>query len=302
MGHGGSLSADTSSELLENQPSTTDMEELAGSLMESLDITQICLDLLGKLKDSQDSGAPVPHEGIRTEYPVCLQCRRCLTGSEPAAEEEGHTLAACLRTADILVHEEDMQLEMGLGLELAVGGEPVYVWEITQRLPEIPPERLCEKCKAPLPRGPGDSESLQAWFAVPEAQGTPAGQMRPDGQDASCSDTSSAELQLEEDGQEESLPSVVPTWPLSPGAPDRLQGVGEEPLPWVGYKGLGRGLSLQRVRRSWTQLKASVRKSVETGQRWLRRVESSDEEEDETLPFDLRFKVDALFHAMGTEA
>ncbi|XP_072711585.1 uncharacterized protein [Ciconia boyciana] len=186
---GGNVSADTSSELLRNQPSITNMEELARSLMESLDITQICLDLLGKLKETQPSTAPVLCGDVKKEHLVCPQCRRCLVGScphysEPMAEQELPVLAAFLHTVDILVHEEDLQLEVGLGFELAVGGEPGYVWEITQRLPEIAPERCCKDCKAPLPRSPGESEGSQPFFPVLRAQGAAAGEMGAARQDA----------------------------------------------------------------------------------------------------------------------
>jgi len=65
-GQGGHCSADTSSELLRNQPSITTMEELARSLMESLDITELCLALLGQLKGKQPSQAPVFCGAVRS--------------------------------------------------------------------------------------------------------------------------------------------------------------------------------------------------------------------------------------------
>ncbi|XP_076188620.1 uncharacterized protein LOC143157663 [Aptenodytes patagonicus] len=322
MGQGGHFSADTSSELLRNQPSITNTEELARSLMESLDITQICLDLLGELKAAQGSGAPTPCKAVRKEYLVCLQCRRRLMGSCPhrseptAAEQDLPVLAAILYSVDLLVHEEDLQLELGLGFELAIGGEPLYVWEITQRLPEIAPERCCEECNAPLPGSSGNSESLQALFPVLRALGTPKGPMRPARQDARApparqtwtqyGDAGSADLQPA--GQGESLPSLAPTGPLpswaqppSREALDRLRRVGMEPLPWVGYKGLGQGLSLQRIRQACSKLKTRVRRSVRAKPCWSS-APSGAGEGDQTLPFHLRFKVDALFHAMAMEA
>ena len=326
-GQGGNCRAASSSQLHRNQPSVANMEELARSLMESLDIMQICLDLLGKLKIPLQSSAPTLRRAMRKEYRVCLQCCRCLTGScphcsEPAAEQALPTLAVILHAVDMLVHEKDIQLELGLGFELAVGGEPVYVWEITQRLPKTAGwEERCEECNAPLPRSPGDSESSQASFPVLRAQGTPKGQRRPARQEArapparqtwtKCSDTSRAGLQPA--GQGESLPTVVPTWPLppwaqppSPAALDRLRKVGMEPLPLVGYKGLGQGISLQRIWQSWSKLKTSVRSSVRAERGQLRiagtSAPSGTTEGDQTLPLDLRFKVDALFHAMVMEA
>jgi len=48
-------------------------------------------------------------------------------------------------------------VELELGFEPAVGEELLHVWEITHRLPEIPPERCCQERNAPRPRSPGDS-------------------------------------------------------------------------------------------------------------------------------------------------
>ena len=326
MDQGGNVSADTSSELLRNQPSITNMEELARSLTESLDITQICLDLLGKLKETQPSTAPVLCGDVKKEHLVCPQCRRCLVGScphysEPMAEQELPVLAAFLHTVDILVHEEDLQLEVGLGFELAVGGEPGYVWEITQRLPEIAPERCCKDCKAPLPRSPGESEGSQPFFPVLRAQGAAAGEMgaarqdarAPPARQAGTEDRDRSSAGLPPAGQGDSLPSLAPTQPLppwaqppSPTALDRLRRVGMKPLPWVGYKGLGQGLGLQRISQAWCKLKARVQSSVGAKWAWLWEAESSapdgTTEEDQTLPFDLRFKVEALFRAMAMEA
>ncbi|KAM9616586.1 uncharacterized protein ACIBXB_020718 isoform 1-T1 [Morphnus guianensis] len=313
VGRRGSSSAASSSELLRSQPSIANMEELARSLMESLNITQICCNLLGKLNIAQDSSTPVLCGATWEEYPVCLQCRRCLTGScphcsQPAAEPDLPTLAVTLCAVDMLVHEEDLQLELALGFELAISGEPVYVWEITQRLPKIAPERCCEECNAPLPRSPGDGKGSRASFPVPRSPGTPAGQMRLGRQDARApparqtgakgGDTSRADLQPA--GRGESVPAVVPTWPLPPWAQpppptalDRLRRVGLEPLPLVGYKGLRQGVGLQRIWQSWCKVKSSVRGSL---------APKGTTEGDPELPFHLRFQVNALFHAMAMEA
>ncbi|XP_069662677.1 uncharacterized protein [Haliaeetus albicilla] len=296
MGQCGNSSAASRSESLRSQPSVANMEELARSLMESLNITQICRNLLQKLNIARDSSAPVLCGAMWEEYPVCLQCRRCLTGScphcsQPVAEQDLPTLAVTLCTVDMLVHEEDLQLELGLGFELAINGELLYTWEITQRLPKIAPERCCEECSAPLPRSPGDSKGLQASFPVSRSPGTPAGQMRLGRQDARAAparqagakggDTSSADLQPARRG--ESVPTVVPTWPLPPWAQppppmalERLRRVGLEPLPLVGYKGLRQGVRLQRIRESWCKVKNSVRRSVgaERGWLWLARSSS----------------------------
>ncbi|XP_069661544.1 uncharacterized protein [Haliaeetus albicilla] len=111
-------------------------------------------------------------------------------------------------------------------------------------------------------------------------------------------DTSSADLQPARRG--ESVPTVVPTWPLPPWAQppppmalERLRRVGLEPLPLVGYKGLQQGVTLQRIRESWCKVKSSVRESLEP---------KGTMEADPKLPFHLRFQVDALFHAMAMEA
>ncbi|XP_049675019.1 uncharacterized protein LOC126046528 isoform X2 [Accipiter gentilis] len=294
-----------------SQPSVANMEELARSLMESLNIAQICRNLLRKLNIPRDSSAPVLCGAMREEYPVCLQCRRCLTGScphcsQPVAEQDLPTLAVTLCTVDMLVHEEDLQLEVGLGFELAINGELLYAWEITQRLPKIAPERCCEECSAPLPRSLRDSKGLRASFPVPRFSGIAAGQMRlgrqdaraPPARHAGAKDTSRADLQPARRG--ESVPTVVPTWPLPPWAQpppptalERLRRVGLEPLPLVGYKGLRQGVRLQRVRKSWCKVKSSVRGRL---------APKGTMEADPKLPFHLRFQVDALFHAMAMEA
>ncbi|KAM6270355.1 uncharacterized protein M6G45_002500 [Spheniscus humboldti] len=282
MGQGGNFSADTSSELLRNQPSITNMEELARSLMESLDVTQICLDLLGELKAAQDSGAPTLCKAVRKEYLVCLQCRRRLMGScphrsEPAAEQDLPMLAAILYSVDLLVHEEDLQLELGLGFELAIGGEPLYVWEITQRLPEIAPERCCEECNAPLPGTSGNSESLQALFPILRALGTTKGPTRP----ASHS-WSRGKRRFQKSG----------TGANKKGRIRPAQGTlyTEHPRRQVGQD-----------RQSWSKLQTKVRRSVGAERGWSS-APNGTTEGDQTLPFHLRLKVDALFHATAVEA
>ncbi|GAB0185228.1 hypothetical protein GRJ2_000988100 [Grus japonensis] len=297
------------------------MEELTRSVMESLDITQICLDLLHMLKATQDDGAETLCEAVKKEYLVCLQCHRFFTGScphcsQPAAEEDLPTLAAVLYAMNLLVREEVSQLELRLGLELAVGGEPLHAWEVTWLLPQMAPERCCRACKAPLPRSPGDSEGSQAWLPVLGAQGPPKGQAGPARQDARQAwakrwAAGSAALQPAVPG--ESVPGLGPVWPLPPWAQpppsralDRLQRAGREPLPWVGYKGLGQGPRLQHAWQSWAKLKTSVRRGVrdEQGRAWRggSSAPSGTPTGDRALPFDLRFKVDALFHSMVMEA
>lgn len=291
MAQGGNVSADTSSELLGNQPSMAYMEELTTLLMESLSITQLCRELLDELKDSPDSTTPVLRRVVRKEYLVCPQCGGCFTGScphcsKPTAEEDLPTLATILYAVDILVHEEVLQLELVLVFELTFGGEPVCTWERTHRLPEIAPERCCKDCKAPLPRSPGDSEHSQAW--------------------TQCSDSSSAALQAA--GQGGSPPTGVPQWPLppwaqppSPAALDRLLRAGMEPLPWVEFRGVGKGLSLQRIWQCWSKVKASVWRSIEEECDWLWIVDSpppsSTRKGDQALPFHLQCEEDAQNYA-----
>lgn len=122
MDEGGALSA----ELLRSQPS------IARSLVESLNLTQICFDLLDKLQNILDSGAPLPREGIRKEYLICLKCCQCLTSSCPhhskSTVEQGlPVLATNLVTLDLVMYREDPRLQLGLGIELAVGGQLVYM-------------------------------------------------------------------------------------------------------------------------------------------------------------------------------
>ncbi|XP_026702153.1 uncharacterized protein LOC113478846 [Athene cunicularia] len=216
VGRDGNVGAATSSELLRNQPSSShssDLEELATSLMGSLGVTRVCRDLLGKLKESRDS------EDIRKEYATCLECRRCLTGScphhsEPLPERDLPTLAAILHSVDLLVHQEELQLELGMGFELVLAGETVYVWQRTHRFPKIPPERCCKKCNAPLPRSLWGSESSQALSPVLSAPGTAQGQMRAAGQDAGAPPVRDREakgsVELQPAAQGELPPTTVP--------------------------------------------------------------------------------------------
>ncbi|XP_042658982.1 uncharacterized protein LOC122154491 isoform X1 [Tyto alba] len=301
---GGNVSAATSLELLPNQPSLDSVEELATSLMESLDMAQLCRDLLGKLKESVNCNAATPCKDVRQEYVVCLQCRQCLTCcclycSEAAADQHLPTLATILHSVDLLVHEEEVQVEVGLCFELALGGELFHGWEVTQRFPEIPPERCCQECGAPLPKSPGHGES--SWPAVPNpsAQGTAKG---PEG---------GADLQPAGPGVP--LPTAVPTWPLppwaqppSPEALDQLQNAGMEPLPSVGYRAGEQGLSLKCFRRCCAKLKDKLQRCVATECCCLM-VEGSvapsgAAEEDQTLPLESLFTADTLCHHTGIEA
>ncbi|XP_075605643.1 uncharacterized protein LOC142601142 [Balearica regulorum gibbericeps] len=210
------------------RPSLSSAPGFARSVMESLDITQICIDLLQKLKAIQDDGAATLCEAVKKEYLVCLQCHRIFTGScphcsQPAAEQDLPTLAAVLYAVNLLVREEVPQLELRLGLELAAGGEPLHAWEVTWLLPQTAPERCCRACKAPLPRSPGDSEGSQAWLPVLGAQGPPRGQAEPARQDARQAwakrpAMGSAALRPAAPG--ESLPGLGPVWPLPPPGPN----------------------------------------------------------------------------------
>ncbi|CAM9931157.1 unnamed protein product [Bubo scandiacus] len=118
------------------------MEKLATSLMESLGMTHVCCDLVRKMKEARDG------EDIRKEYATCLECRRCLTGScphrsEPLSERDLPTLAAILHSVDLLVHEEELQLQLGMGFELVLAGETIY--GLGQRL-SLKLKRLCHMC------------------------------------------------------------------------------------------------------------------------------------------------------------
>ena len=180
VGQRANVTADTTSALLRSPPSITNRDELARCLIQSLDINRICLNMFWKLKKAQHSTAAVLYGDVREEYLVCLQCRRCPVGScphhrEPAAEEDLPVLAIILHTAHILRYEETKQLEMGLGFELTMAGDLLYMWDRTQRIPEIAPERCCEVCNVPLPRSPGDGERSQASFPALRAQGTQRG-------------------------------------------------------------------------------------------------------------------------------
>ncbi|XP_074942519.1 uncharacterized protein LOC142054196 isoform X4 [Phalacrocorax aristotelis] len=325
VGQRANVTAETTSALLRSPPSITNRDELARCLIQSLDINRICLNMVRKLRKAQHSTAAVLYGDMREEYLVCLQCRRCLVGScphysKPAAEEDLPVLAIILHTAHILRYEEIEQLEMGLGFELTMAGDLLYMWDRTQRIPEIAPERCCEVCNVPLPRSPGDSGSSQPSLPTFRAQATPHGDMRPSPQKArapparqpgtDCGDASTAELQLA--GQGQPLPSPapmrpLPSWaqPLSPAALDRLRRVAMEPLPCVEHRGLGRGVSLQCIRRAWYRLKSSVRRSLEDEQGCLWAAGSSADngttEGERTVPFDLQFQGDALLHTMEVE-
>ncbi|KAM9017587.1 uncharacterized protein PRD47_005838 [Ara ararauna] len=260
MDEGGNLSA----ELLRNQPS------IARSLVESLNLTQICFDLLDELQNILDSGAPLPRKAIRKVYLVCLKCCQYLTSSCPhhsksAAEQSLPVLAANLVTLDLVMHRGNPQLQLGLGIELAVGGQLVYMEKINHWIPEGDIcEGCCDECHKPLPRSPGDGEDLQASFFDLSDQGTPAAHPRLDRQNTGApkhtkgGNTSSA-----------NLPSMDPMWCQPPWAwapyplaLDRLHRAGMEPLPAVDYKGLDQRLRVQCFRELWAKLKKSVRSSI----------------------------------------
>ncbi|KAM9563617.1 uncharacterized protein ACIB01_006218 isoform 1-T1 [Guaruba guarouba] len=260
MDEGGNLSA----ELLRNQPS------IARSLVESLNLTQICFDLLDELQNILDSGAPLPRKAIRKVYLVCLKCCQYLTSSCPhhsksAAEQSLPVLAANLVTLDLVMHRGNPQLQLGLGIELAVGGQLVYMEKINHWIPEGDIcEGCCDECHKPLPRSPGDGEDLQASFFDLSDQGTPAAHPRLDRQNKGApkhtkgGNTSSA-----------NLPSMDPMWCQPPWAwapyplaLDRLHRAGMEPLPAVDYKGLDQRLRVQCFRELWAKLKKSVRSSI----------------------------------------
>jgi len=290
------------------------MEELTRSHMESPDITELCLALLQQLKRTLPSQAPVFCGVLRKEFLVCLQCRRCLTGSclhcsEPVAEQDVPTLDAILNTAAIL---EELQVKLELGFELAVGDKLLYVWEITHQLPEIPPERCCQECKAPLPRSPGDNS--RPWVPILRDQCAPQGQRRSARQDTRAllarqtwperRDAGSADLQPAGQGW-----SGVPAWPLSQMPPAIalawLHRAGMEPLPWVVYRGLGQGVSLQHLQQSWSKAKNHLQRSVRAKWGQQQRARSSAPNDtaqlDQTLPFELGFKVHAFFNAMAMD-
>ncbi|XP_074787303.1 uncharacterized protein LOC141973083 [Athene noctua] len=319
VGRDGNVGAATSSELLRSQPSSShssDLEELATSLMESLGGTRVCCDLLGKLKEARDRGAPSASQDIRKEYATCLECRRCLTGScphrsEPLPERDLPTLAAILHSVDLLVHREELQLELGMGFELVLAGETVYVWQRTHRFPEIPPERCCKKCSAPLPRSLWASESSQAPSPVLSAPGAAQGQMRAAGQDAGAPPArdreakGSAELQPAARG--ESPPPTVPVCTLadmaqtpSSAAPARVSSAVGLAQPSERHEGLGQRLSrkLKRLCHVCATLRDELEScfDCECFLKWMEgsSAPSGTARGDKALPGDHQFQAKAL--------
>lgn len=228
-----------SSELNRNLPSNISMEDLSKSLMESLDTTEICLSLLAKVGKNNDNDAQRVRGGYWSEYPVCMQCCRCLDDSCPhhsssSANTAMATLTASLCSVDMMLWDEKVKLKVGLLFELSVGETIVHVWVENVLLPKCGSEEDCEECGEPLSRRPKD-------------------------------------LEMQEGG---SLPTTTPVWPLPPWAqpipPDaleRLQRAGMEPMPQVEYRGLGHGIP-ELCLLWWRRMKSRVknRKKVETAE------------------------------------
>ncbi|XP_065486515.1 uncharacterized protein LOC135986479 [Caloenas nicobarica] len=317
-GPGGHSQADSSSELPRNQPSIGNVEELSRSLMDSLDIIAVCHDLMEELKEtSQNRRTPALRKSKSREYPVCLQCRRCVTSScphcsEPEEQQDLPVLVIILHRLDMMmVKGKLVEMDLELNFELLIAGEPVYTWEKMQVLPDTDSETCYRDCDGSLPISLRGSKSSKAPHPVLK---TPQGQMGPAGQDTWASpgqqpwtkrsDASSADLQPA--GQGESLPTRVPTQARSPGdsetsqvscpslrapgapegqtrpankdtraaphlqlagqgvslptmfPPEGLCRAGLEPLPPMGYKGLGQGLGLQCVQHSWATMTRNI--------------------------------------------
>ncbi|XP_065691333.2 uncharacterized protein [Patagioenas fasciata] len=265
--------ADSSSKLNRNRHGIGNTEELARSLMQSLDMTEVCLNLLEKLKiRSQDGESHVPPADRMSKYPVCLECRRCVTSGCPhcsgPVEQQGLPLLVVVLQKMSLVSyigglEPELDVKMRLIFALIISGKPVYTWEKIQMLPERAPETSCKDCDGSLPTSLWGSECSKAPQPIFSAQGTPEGQTGLGEEDRR------AAPDLQPPGQGEFLPSTVSMYPRppwaqapSPAALDRLRGAGLEPLPPVGFKVLGQGLSLQCVQHSWATAMRSVRTAL----------------------------------------
>ncbi|KAK2515358.1 hypothetical protein Q9966_015372 [Columba livia] len=148
--------ADSSSKLPSNRHSVGNTEELARSLMQSLDMTEVCLSLLEKLRiRSRDGESHVPPEDRMSKYPVCLECRRCVTSScphcsEPEEQQDLPVLVVVLQKMGLVSYigglEPELDVKMRLIFALIISGEPVYTWEKIQMLPERAPETSCKDC------------------------------------------------------------------------------------------------------------------------------------------------------------
>ncbi|XP_031459775.1 uncharacterized protein LOC116235643 isoform X2 [Phasianus colchicus] len=235
----GTSSPAANSGLLRNLPSTSSMEDLSTTLMESLDTTQICLSLLAKMEKNNDSGAQRTRGSYRSKYPVCMQCCRCLDNSCPHHSTSSATAATAMLTAlifslDVMVQEEKVKLKVGLLFELSNSGKTLHAWGKNVWLPKCcGSEEYCEECGEPLPRSPKNWGMQQG---------------------------------------ESSLPTTAPVWPLPPWAqpipPDaleRLQRAGVEPMPQVEYRGLGHSSTTQCLLCFWWKMKSKVKNLNKVG-------------------------------------
>ncbi|XP_071663288.1 uncharacterized protein [Patagioenas fasciata] len=226
---GGRSHADSSSELPRNQHSIGNMEELSKSLMDSLDMTKVCHDLMEEPKaTSQKSATPALHKSKSREYLVCLQCRRCVTSScphcsEPQEQQDLPMLVVFLHGYYLVVAKgQVVEMKLELKFELVIGGKPVYTWEKDQLLGQRSHADRDE------PISLSGSKSSKAPYAVLR---TPQGQMGLDGQDIRASPeqqpctkrggAGSADRQPA--GQGGSLPSTVSTRSSRPGDSETSQ-------------------------------------------------------------------------------
>ncbi|XP_064911597.1 uncharacterized protein LOC110364792 isoform X1 [Columba livia] len=232
-GPGGRSCADSSSELPRNRHSIGNMEELSRSLMDSLDMTKVCHDLMEEPKaTSLKSTTPALCKSKSREYLVCLQCRRCVTSgcphcSEPEEQQDLPVLVVIPHGYYLVVAKgQVVEMKLELKFELVISGKPVYTWEKDQLLSKTDPETCHMDRNKPISLW--GSKSSKAPHPVLR---TPQGQMGLDGQDMRASpgqqswtersDADSADLQPA--GQGGSLPSAVSTRSRSPGDSETSQ-------------------------------------------------------------------------------
>ncbi|KAK2510852.1 hypothetical protein Q9233_017370 [Columba guinea] len=225
--------AASAGELPRNRHSIGNMEELSRSLMDSLDMTKVCHDLMEEPKaTSLKSTTPALCKSKSREYLVCLQCRRCVTSgcphcSEPEEQQDLPVLVVIPHGYYLVVAKgQVVEMKLELKFELVIGGKPVYTWEKDQLLGKTDPETCHMDRNKPISLW--GSKSYKAPHPVLR---TPQGQMGLDGQDMRASpgqqpwtkrsDTGSADLQPA--GQGGSLPSTVSTRSRSPGDSETSQ-------------------------------------------------------------------------------
>ena len=272
--------------------------------MESLNLKEICQDLLRKLNEINEGDTQELDRALNMVFPICLKCRQCVTSSCPHQRKSSATdvvamLTIFIHTLDILLLEQEIKLKVELGFELSVCGKVVHKWKKNMELPDPAGneeccEECCEVCGEPLPKDTQEESSL------------PNGHLKRQSRKEQCGTQSTVARPVAAHGvgQGKSLHTPDPMWPLppwsqppAPDALDRLQKAGMEPLPQVAFMGLGQCGLMQCLRRSWGRMNTRVLRNIRKTA-WIRKQKnlglSGPMAGERKMPFD----ISVLHHTM----